>query len=294
MTLEGHTNSRPVGRVRPRRQVAGVDWVRTRSDPLGAPIRQASAHLEGRGRPRAASLLQPGRPLGRRRDAFPAAGRRAHVLGRATGKLKAQIDPGGGSYMFTPDGKKLIFAGESGWSPRKRRLLVWDIEQEKADADDRGRPLAVAAARVGIEPRRTAHRAGGMGLTRRRDKGKPVVVLWGMAADRPLYRLDQWADHLAFSPDGRTLLGVGRDGNAKVWDPRNGTLRETIRVCEAGHFAIRDIAVAPDGRHFAAAMGNGTARIFRLTPAPETVEPREPLPVVESPARPAKSTCGRN
>ena len=83
-------------------------------------------------------------------------------------------------------------------------------------------------------------------------------MLWGLAEDRPLYRLDQSADHLAFSPDGRTLLGVGRDGIAQVWDPRNGTLRETIRVCEAGHFAIRDIAVAPDSRHFAAALGNGT------------------------------------
>ena len=118
------------------------------------------------------------------------------------------------------------------------------------------------------------------GRQRDRAGGKPIIVLWGLAENRPLYRLDQWAEHLAFSPDGRTLLGVGRDGNAQVWDPRNGTLRETIRVCEAGHFAIRDIAVAPDSRHFAAGLGNGTARIFRLKPAPERVEPRNPLPIV--------------
>ena len=36
-------------------------------------------------------------------------------------------------YVFTPDGKKLILAGESGRSARKRRLLVWDIEREKVE-----------------------------------------------------------------------------------------------------------------------------------------------------------------
>jgi len=81
-------------------------------------------------------------------------------------------------------------------------------------------------------------------------------------------------------------LGVGRDGLAQVWDPRNGTLRETIRVCEAGLFAIRDIATAPDSRHFAAALGNGTARIFRLKPAPEKVEPREPMPAIAAKPEP--------
>ena len=71
MTLEGHASSCSVGRVQPRRQVAGVDWLHTRIDPLGPRFRQASAHLEGRGGPGAESPLQPGRPLGRRRDALP-------------------------------------------------------------------------------------------------------------------------------------------------------------------------------------------------------------------------------
>ena len=136
---------RSVGRVQPRRQVAGVDRIRTRSDPLGTRFRQASPHLEGRAGPGPESLLQPGRPLGRRRDAFAAARTSGHASGTSPPASRvARSSSGDGSYMFTPDGKKLIFAGESGWSPRKRRLLVWDIEQREGGADDRRRSLAIA------------------------------------------------------------------------------------------------------------------------------------------------------
>ena len=49
---------------------------------------------------------------------------------------------------------------------------------------------------------------------------------------------------------------------------------------------IRDVAFAPDGRHFAAAMGNGTARIFRIKTAPVEVEPRAPVAVARAKAEP--------
>ncbi len=207
-------------------------------------------------------------------------GRGLTLWDHATGKYKGQVEAGDGSYLFTPDSKKLIFAGASGWSPRKRRLLVWDIEQEKVERtiEDGLLPSQLRASALSPDGRVIA--LAGWDY-KDEEKGKPVVVLWGLAEERPLYLLDQGAaDHLGFSPDGRTLLGVDRDGLAHVWDPRNGTLRETTRVCEAGHFAIRDIAVAHDSRHFAAALGNGTARIFRLKPAPENVEPRQPLPAI--------------
>jgi WD40 repeat protein/beta-lactamase regulating signal transducer with metallopeptidase domain len=196
-----------------------------------------------------------------------------------TGKPKGQVESGDGSYLFTPDSKKLLFAGGSGVPPGKRRLLLWDIEREKVEwtIEDGLLPSRMEVSALSPDGRVVA--LAGWDY-RDETKGKPEVVLWGLAERRPLYRLDQWADHLAYSPDGRTLLGVGRDGLARAWDPRNGTLRETIRVCEAGHFAIRDITVAPDSRHFAAALGNGTARIFRLEPSPGKVEPREPLPEI--------------
>jgi WD40 repeat protein/peroxiredoxin len=212
-------------------------------------------------------------------------GRDVGVWDVATGKQIRNVVGGADSFMFAPDGKKLILARDSGTAPGKRRLLVWDIEQKKADrtTEDGLLPTRMGIAALSPDGKIIAL-AGwdydGDGI------GKAIVVFWDLAADRPLFRLEQWADHLAFTPDGRTLLGVGRDGLAQVWDPRNGTRRETIQVCEAGEFAIRDLAIAPDSRHFATAMGNGTARIFRLSPPPERVEPREPLPVMAPRAEP--------
>ena len=198
----------------------------------------------------------------------------------ATGRQIAKVNSGDGSYMLSPDGKKIVFAGESGWSPPKppvTRMGHWSRERVERTTEDGLLPSQMRIA--ALSPDGSVIALAGWDYEGQ-DKGKPIIVVWGLSEDRPLYRLDQWADHLAFSRDGRTLLGVGRDGDAKVWDPRNGTLRETIRVCEAGHFAIRDIAIAPDSRHFAAGLGNGTARIFRLKPAPEHVEARKPLPVI--------------
>jgi hypothetical protein len=190
--------------------------------------------------------------------------------------------------MFTPDGKKLVFVGES---PLRNRLVVWDIEHARLErtTEDRLLPSGLTSASLSREGNIIA--LAGWEYDRDEER-QATIVLWDLAAERPLYRLDQWADHLAFSPDDRTLIGVGRDGKAQVWDPRNGTLRETIQVCEAGQFAIRDLAVAPESRHFATAMGNGTARIFRLSPPPERVEPREPLPVVAPRAEPPIDESG--
>jgi WD40 repeat protein/beta-lactamase regulating signal transducer with metallopeptidase domain len=218
-------------------------------------------------------------PDGRWIAAERQAGGGVTIRDRATGKLKAQIESGDGTYQFTPDSKKLVFTGEAGASPRTRRLLVWDIQQKKAERTIEDGLLPSRLGVSALDPDGRVIALAGWNY-QDEEKGEPVVVLWGLAEERPLYRLDQWADHLAFSPDGRTLLGVGRDGLARVWDPRNGTLRETIRICDGGQYAIRGIAVAPDSRHFAAALGNGTARIFRLKPAPAEVEPREPLPAI--------------
>ena len=73
--------------------------------------------------------------------------------------------------------------------------------------------------------------------------------------------------------------------SAATATPRSGTratgrLRETIRVCEAGQFAIRDIAIAP--RQPALRGGDGQRHRADLPAQARAgaVEPREPLPVV--------------
>lgn len=108
------------------------------------------------------------------------------------------------------------------------------------------------------------------------DQRRAVVVLWDVPKERPRLALDQEAAGvaaLAFSPDGRTLIAASnQDATIRVWDPRDGRLRETIALHTPHVFALQSVAFAPDSRHFAAAMGNGTIRIFRIAPPPAAAE----------------------
>ena len=79
-------------------------------------------------------------------------GRHVGIWDVATGKQIAKVDSGDGSYMFTPDGKKLIFAGESGWSPRTAPAARLGHRAREGGANDRRRSLAIAARRRRLEP----------------------------------------------------------------------------------------------------------------------------------------------
>jgi len=59
---------------------------------------------------------------------------------------------------------------------------------------------------------------------------------------------------LAFTPDGTTLSGVGRDSSARLWSATTGG--ELARFTGHEH-SLRDLAVSPDGR-FLATAGEGT------------------------------------
>jgi WD40 repeat protein len=152
------------------------------------------------------------------------------------------------------------------WSPR-RQVIIWDLIRERTERaiEDPGLPGQVRASALSPDGRVLA--IGGSHLAED-NRRRTVVVLWSLDEERLLYQLDEDATHLAFSPDGRTLLAAGRGGEVRVWDPRDGRLRETIRICDGGYPALHDVALSPDGRHFAAAMANGTVRIYRLEPAP--------------------------
>jgi WD40 repeat protein/predicted Ser/Thr protein kinase len=62
--------------------------------------------------------------------------------------------------------------------------------------------------------------------------------------------------HVAFSPDGRILAGLGRNGCIQLWDRHTGELRKTIGMTTRGRLAdlsggIGALAFSPDGRSLA-------------------------------------------
>jgi WD40 repeat protein len=194
----------------------------------------------------------------------------------STGRVTSEFELGQGkwgvsqgSFVFSPDSKRLIFAGEVSPSSRmtstRCQVILWDIEKERTELAIEDERLPGQVAVSALSPDGQILAIGGTVLVE--GKRSPKVCLWSMTEERPLHQLDQHATHLAFSSDGRTLLGFDQDGEARTWDPQSGRLREIIRVCESGYPAVHDVAMAPDGHHFAAAMNNGTVRIFRLQPA---------------------------
>ena len=146
-----------------------------------------------------------------------------------TGQLHSTLRAGNGMYSFSPDSKKIIFAGNAGGSRGGRQIVVWDIAGKKIEQTTEASDLPF----LGVGELSPDGRVFALAVTsdgRGGQQTKAVVSLWGLAERRVIYQLDfgdaGGATHLAFASDGRTLLGVGRDGVGQGrWDPRNGTLR---------------------------------------------------------------------
>jgi WD40 repeat protein len=148
------------------------------------------------------------------------------VWDAATGQLRRRLAGHGGrvsGLAWTPDGATLLSTGgdprlPDGEPPRLRR---WDA------ATGRERP-----AQPGFDKPFTSFLLSPDGslLVARHDDNKPAVV-WDAATGRELRTLAGDGSPLAFTPDGRTLLGW-RDKAASVWDVATG--RE-LRRFAAGH-----------------------------------------------------------
>ena len=108
------------------------------------------------------------------------------------------------------------------------------------------------------------------------DSGRSVLILWDVAKKGRRLVIDQgdrFIEKLVFARDGNSIVAVSsREGKLRVWNPRDGSLRQTITFPDPGHFRILDVACAPDGRHVATAMGNGTVYILRLDAPRDGVE----------------------
>ena len=151
---------------------------------------------------------------------------------------------------FSPDGARVATASRAGVP------CLWDARDRPADR--RGRPVAGRSERGDprdrVPPRR--HPARGRG---RRRHGR-LLGRRGRHADRRIVRHEAAVPALAFSPDGRTLLGGGRDGRARLWDAGDG---RCWRSCPTRPGPRSDASrSAPDGRSMATGCSDGTARLW--------------------------------
>jgi WD40 repeat protein len=164
------------------------------------------------------------------------------VTGRGTGTSAA---------AFTPDGKTLITAGREG------QIRLTDLGTGKKVRDlgkHRSWPEALAATADG---KRVAS-AGQDG----------VIHVWDAATGADAVPLNGHASvlwHLATSADGKTVLTEGGDEVIHVWDAA-GTERRRI----AAGARVLGLALAPDGRHVVATIGDyerpmGSLRVWDVS-----------------------------
>jgi WD40 repeat protein len=189
---------------------------------------------------------------------------------------------------FSPDGETLAGPGED------HTVLVWEVpsgrvlsrlEGHAADVNwvrfsPEGRTLLSRDKDLSIKlwdtatkkHRHTLHGVNG-GHTRFSPDSKVLatfaagnptqVMLWDVANGELVANLQVGGQRcgLAFSPDG-TLLGVGGDSAAHVWDVKKRRLRATLK----GHnYTVWNVAFSPDGKTFASIDWNGLVKLWDLT-----------------------------
>ena len=218
----------------------------------------------------------------------------------STGKLHGRLSVEPGKIHYGPDCRKVISVGwqfRSG-QPPKCGISVCEIDsmQEIAKIEnphgivrisdsvafDAGRLLAISG---------TTYDAA--------NESHQRIIVYDLQQKKVKIVIDT-EDHssnaIDVSADGNTLVSIdSRKGIANIWDLRDGSLRESIRLCDGGHFRLVDVAVAPDGRHYATAMGNGTIYISRMRPAEQIVAAKKdiPKPLEQSPEKPWQDLIGK-
>jgi WD40 repeat protein/beta-lactamase regulating signal transducer with metallopeptidase domain len=197
------------------------------------------------------------------------------------GQLHDQLRTGFESMVYGPvfssDGKKVMIAGQkynAAGHGFTSYVTIWDVATKQIDKRLEEPAGLTHIQALALSPDGKTLALSGT-LYAKNDQGKQAVLLWDLTKQEPRLVLDlgkAGATYMDFAPDGRRLATLGfQDAVLRVWDPRDGQLRETIQLCEPGHYRVRDFRFAPDSRHIAVGMGNGTVYLLRLRPAPERV-----------------------
>jgi WD40 repeat protein len=167
-----------------------------------------------------------------------------------TGKVRRVKDLDSGPISrvaASPDGKRVAVVG-------CKQFLLLDADTLAVLASDAQRALSSGSFALAFSPcgRRLVYSAG------------RTLFVWDTAALREVARVQLDVKHFmdaAFTPDGKRLITVSREGAARVWDTPSWGCERTL-AWDVG--PLRAVAVAPDGTRAATAGDSGRVVVWDL------------------------------
>jgi WD40 repeat protein len=159
-----------------------------------------------------------------------------------------------GAVAFSPDGETLV-SGD--WN---NNVIFWDVKTGRLKSTIHTNCGVFALA---ISPDGKLLASGG----RNNDHPENNLELWDMPSGNPRGLLKGHTDavfSLAFSPDSAILASGGGDQTVRLWDPRSGTLKQTLTSQSVGNGQVPRVTFSPKGLQLAMVKLNNDSTVRLL------------------------------
>ena len=159
---------------------------------------------------------------------------------------------GAAEVAFAPDGLSLVTVTNA------KTVQIWDVPSGDEQSKISGATVPLRSIAFSFDGRKLA--AGG-GEARKKGMANGTVFVWDLATQRLLKKLEMTdpssVTSVAFSGDGKLLAGASIDGEVRIWNVADGTVKASISAEQQ----LFGLGFWP-GQLLAGAMGDGSIQLW--------------------------------